>query len=224
MGLLASCTGLSKTYGSRRLFSGISIGISEGERLGLIGANGSGKSTLLKILSGIIEPDEGSISLRRNTRVGYVAQDVLFPEGLTVHEVIAEAIAGEQLDEMERAGRINQTLGRAGFTDTSLKTESLSGGWKRRLAIARELALMPDLLFVDEPTNHLDLEGILWLEKLLNQADFASVIVSHDRYFLDNVVNDMAELDRAYPEGIFRVEGGYTDFLQKKEDFLLAQS
>jgi ABC transport system ATP-binding/permease protein len=224
VGLLESCTGLAKSFGARRLFTGIALGISEGERLGLIGANGSGKSTLLKILSGQIEPDEGSISLRRNTRVGYVAQDALFPEDHTVCEVIAEAIAGEHLDDMERAGRINQTLGRAGFTDGSVRTDSLSGGWKRRLAIARELALQPDLLFLDEPTNHLDIEGILWLEKLLNGAQFASVVVSHDRYFLDNVVNDMAELDRAYPEGIFRVEGTYTEFLRKKEDFLLAQS
>src|SRR5579872_2583779 len=123
MGLLASCTGLSKTYGSRRLFSGISIGISEGERLGLIGANGSGKSTLLKILAGRIEPDEGSISLRRNTRIGYVAQDATFPAGQTAGEVIAEAIAGEHLDDAARAARINLTLGRAGFADGSATTE-----------------------------------------------------------------------------------------------------
>jgi ATP-binding cassette subfamily F protein uup len=224
VGLLASCTGLSKSFGSRRLFTGIALGISEGERLGLIGANGSGKSTLLKILSGQIEPDTGSISLRRNTRVGYVAQDASFSEGKTVSEVIAEAIAGEHLDDMERAARINQTLGRGGFADGTARTESLSGGWRRRLAIAREIALQPDLLFLDEPTNHLDIDGILWLEKLLAGAAFASVVVSHDRYFLDNVVNDMAELDRAYPEGIFRVEGGYTKFLQKKEEFLLAQT
>ena len=228
MALLVSCTGLSKSFGARRLFTGISLGISEGERLGLIGANGSGKSTLLKILSGQLEPDSGSISLRRNTRVGYVAQDATFPEGQTVGEVIANAIdndtSGDRLDDAERAGRINLTLGRGGFADGSARTESLSGGWKRRLAIARELALQPDLLFLDEPTNHLDLEGILWLEKLLSSMEFASVVVSHDRYFLENVVNDMAELDRAYPEGVFRVEGSYSQFLQKKDDFLLAQT
>ena len=224
MGLLASCTGLSKSFGSRRLFNGIALGISEGERLGLIGANGSGKSTLLKILSGRLEPDTGSISLRRNTRIGYVAQDAEFPESQTVAEVIGEALAGEHLDDLERSARINLTLGRGGFADGAARTESLSGGWKRRLAIARELALQPDLLFLDEPTNHLDLEGILWLEKLLAGAPFASVVISHDRYFLDNVVNDMAELDRAYPDGIFRVEGSYTHFLEKKEEFLQAQS
>jgi ATP-binding cassette subfamily F protein uup len=222
--LLESCTSLSKSFGSRQLFTNISLGISEGERLGLIGANGSGKSTLLKILSGQLEPDAGSVSMRRNTRVGYVAQDAVFPDGLTVHDVIAEAIVDDHLDDLERSARIHQTLGRAGFMDESVRTESLSGGWKRRLAIARELARRPDLLFLDEPTNHLDIEGILWLEKLLASAPFASVVVSHDRYFLDNVVNDMAELDRAYPEGVFRVEGSYTHFLEKKEEFLLAQS
>jgi ATP-binding cassette subfamily F protein uup len=231
MPLVESCTSISKSFGSRLLFENISLGISEGERLGLIGPNGAGKSTLLKILARQLEPDSGTVSMRRNTRVGYVPQQAEFPRSQTAAEVIEEAIEeaiadanAEHLDDLERSTRINQTLGRAGFTDGSVRTESLSGGWLRRLAIARELALQPDLLFLDEPTNHLDLEGILWLEKLLSTAPFASVVVSHDRYFLDNVVNDMAEIDRVYPEGIFRVEGGYSHFLEKKEAFLLAQS
>ena len=224
MALLASCNSLSKSFGSRTLFENISLGISEGERLGLIGPNGSGKSTLLKILSGRMEPDTGTVSLRRNTRVGYVPQETDFPAGQTVTAVIAEAIAGERLDDLERAGRINLTLGRAGFTDGSVLAGSLSGGWQRRLAIAREFALQPEVLFLDEPTNHLDLEGILWLEKQLAAAPFASVVVSHDRYFLDNVVNTMAEIDKVYPEGLFRVTGNYSDFLERKSDFLQAQS
>ena len=222
--LLESCTNLSKSFGSRVLFENISLGISEGERLGLIGANGSGKSTLLKILSGRLEPDSGGISMRRNVRIGYVPQEVDFAPGQQAAEVIGGAIEAEHLDDLERAARINLTLGRAGFSDGSVLTESLSGGWKRRLAIARELAFQPDLLFLDEPTNHLDLEGILWLEKLLANSPFASVVVSHDRYFLENVVNDTAEIDRAYPEGIFRVEGNYTEFLERKEQYLLAQT
>jgi ATP-binding cassette subfamily F protein uup len=213
-----------KSFGSRTLFENISLGISEGERLGLIGPNGSGKSTLLKILSGSLEPDSGTVSLRRNTRVGYVPQESDFPAGQSVAEVIAEAIAGERLDDLERAGRINLTLGRAGLTDGSVPADSLSGGWRRRLAIARELARQPEVLFLDEPTNHLDLEGILWLEKQLAAAPFASVVVSHDRYFLDNVVNVMAEIDKVYPDGLFRVAGSYSDFLEKKGDFLRAQS
>src|ERR1017187_1544745 len=224
MALLVSCSSLVKSFGSRTLFENISLGISEGEGLGLIGPNGSGKSTLLKILSGSLEPDSGTISLRRNTRVGYVPQESDFPAGQSVAEVIAEAIAGERLDDLERAGRINLTLGRAGFTDGSVPADSLSGGWRRRLAIAREFARQPEVLFLDEPTNHLDLEGILWLEKQLAAAPFASVVVSHDRYFLDNVVNVMAEIDKVYPDGLFRVAGSYSDFLEKKGDFLRAQS
>jgi ATP-binding cassette subfamily F protein uup len=224
MPLLASCSSLSKAYGSRTLFENISLGISDGERLGLIGPNGSGKSTLLKILSGHLEPDSGSVSLRRNTRIGYVPQETEFPAGQTAEAVIAQAIAGERLDPLERAARINLTLGRAGFVDGSVQVDALSGGWRRRLAIARELALQPEVLFLDEPTNHLDLEGILWLEKQLAAAPFASVVVSHDRYFLDNVVNSMAEIDKVYPEGLFRVAGGYSQFLEKKEEFLQAQS
>jgi ATP-binding cassette subfamily F protein uup len=224
MALLESCTGLTKSFGSRLLFENIALGISDGERLGLIGRNGAGKSTLLRILAGHIEPDGGSISMRRNIRTGYVAQDAEFPESKTAYEIVAEAISSEHLDDLERAARINQTLGRAGFTDGSLRTDSLSGGWKRRLAIARELVRRPDLLFLDEPTNHLDFEGIAWLEKLLANAEFASVVVSHDRYFLDNVVNDMAEIDRSWPDGIFRVEGSYSRFLEKKEEFLLSQA
>ncbi len=224
MALLESCTSLSKTFGSRTLFENISLGIAEGERLGLIGPNGSGKSTLVKILSGHMEPDSGSISMRRNTRVGYVPQLADIPEDQTAAQIVNAAIIGEHLDALERAARVNLALGRAGFTNADVRAGSLSGGWKRRLSIARELAAEPDLLFLDEPTNHLDLEGILWLEKLLSTASFASVVVSHDRYFLDNVVNDMAEINRAYPEGIFRVEGSYSHFLEKKEAFLLAQA
>ncbi len=224
MALILSSNVISKSYGSRTLFENISLGISEGERLGLIGPNGSGKSTLLRILAGRLEPDSGSISMRRNTRVGYVTQQVDLPEDQTAAEIVASAITGDNMDELGRAARINLALGRAGFANGDVRAGSLSGGWKRRLAIARELAAEPDLLFLDEPTNHLDLEGILWLEELLETASFASVVVSHDRYFLDNVVNDMVEINRAYPAGIFRVEGSYSQFLEKKEAFLLAQS
>src|SRR5512140_3099163 len=127
MALIESCTGISKSFGSRLLFDNLSLGISEGERLGLIGPNGSGKSTLLRILCGRLEPDSGIVSMRRNTRVGYVPQQAVFPEDQSAAEVIAEAIAGEHLDDLERAARINQTLGRAGFSDGSVRTAALSG-------------------------------------------------------------------------------------------------
>jgi ATP-binding cassette subfamily F protein uup len=223
MALLLSCSGIGKAYGSHALFENLALGISEGERLGLIGPNGAGKSTLLKILAGQLEPDAGSISVRRLVRIGYVPQDSALPENKTAGETLAEALSGLELDDATRGTRINVTLGRAGFTDPGVRAGELSGGWRRRLAIARELVREPDILFLDEPTNHLDLEGILWLEKLLAGAPFASVVVSHDRWFLENAVNQMAELNRAYPEGIFRVDGNYSRFLELKEEYLAAQ-
>src|SRR5438445_13605385 len=119
MAILESCTSLSKRYGSRVLFENISLGIADGERLGLIGPNGAGKSTLLKILAVQIEPDAGSVSLRRNTRVGYVPQESDFPPGLTAHEIVAGAIAHEPLVHLERPARTHQTFGRSGSTSTN---------------------------------------------------------------------------------------------------------
>ncbi len=223
MALLGSCTNISKSFSSRTLFSGISLSISEGDRIGLIGANGSGKSTLLKILAGRIDPDGGEIHLRRNLRIGYMEQEAELPEDQTAQQIVAAAIAGERLDDAERAARISQALGRAGFANGSVVAGALSGGWKRRLTLARELAMEPDVLFLDEPTNHLDLESIVWLEKLLANAAFATVVVSHDRYFLDNVASAIVEIDRLYSGGTFRGEGGYSDFLEKKGEFLVAQ-
>lgn len=224
MAPLLNCAGLAKSFGSRTLFENLSLGISEGERLGLIGPNGSGKSTLLDILAGRIEPDGGTVALRRQTRVGYVPQQVEFPAGRTVREIVAENVAAVGMEPAERESRINVTLGRAGFDDPALRVETLSGGWKRRLAIARELVAAPGLLLLDEPTNHLDLEGILWLERLLAAAPFASIVVSHDRFFLENAVDQMAELNRAFPDGLFRVPGNYSRFLEKRQEFLEAQA
>src|SRR5204862_4635750 len=139
-------------------------------------------------------------------------------------EVIAGAIAEEHLDDLERAGRISLSLGRAGFTDGSVRTETLSGGWRRRLAIARELARQPDLLFLDEPTNHLDLEGILWLERLIATEPAAFLVVSHDRWFLEHVVRRVLELDPVHAGGFFETRGSYSDFLERKDAALREQA
>ncbi|MGD0363838.1 MAG: ABC-F family ATP-binding cassette domain-containing protein [Bryobacteraceae bacterium] len=221
---LLSVMGAGKSFGAAPLFSNISIHISEGERLGLIGPNGSGKSTLLKIMAGILEPDTGTRTLRKLTRIAFVPQEPEFAAGIAAGKVLEEAIPGHGMDETERAAAVSVTLGKAGFADGSAAVESLSGGWKRRLSIARALIGNPDVLLLDEPTNHLDLEGILWLERLLAGAPFAAVVVSHDRYFLENAATEVAEINRAYPDGMFRAEGSYADFLEKREAFLEAQS
>jgi ABC transport system ATP-binding/permease protein len=224
MSLLLGCQSIAKAWDSRALFDNLSFGIFDGDRIGLVGPNGSGKSTLLQILAGLIPPDSGVAAPRKLLRVGYVEQDSTFPPEATIGELMRAVPIADHLDETELAGRINQTLGRAGFTNADQRAGTLSGGWKKRLAIALELVKQPGLLLLDEPTNHLDLEGILWLEKMLRSADFASLTISHDRYFLENTATVMMELDRAYPDGLFRAPGNYSEFLVKKEAFLAAQA
>lgn len=215
---------ISKAFGANPLFQNVSFTVSEGDRIGLIGPNGSGKSTLLRILAGSEEPDSGQVAFRKRLRVSYVEQDSKFKSGATVRSVVENAMERGAVHATERGTRFAETLGRAGFEDLDAEAAALSGGWQKRLAIVEALVQAPDLLLLDEPTNHLDLEGIEWLEDLLAQAPFASVIVSHDRYFLENIATDMAELSRVYPDGILRVRGNYSTFLEKKEEFLHAQS
>ncbi len=227
MQLLLSCEGISKAYGARPLFTGLTFGLFEGDRVGLIGPNGSGKSTLLKILAGIEEPDSGTRSVRRSIRAGYVPQDPVFAPEKTVEEVLAEALAAGPaaagLESYEIAGRVAATLSRTGFDDPGQTVAVLSGGWRKRLAIARELVAEPDILLMDEPTNHLDLEGILWLEALLAERALAYLVVSHDRYFLENVAGRMLELNRSYPGGMLQATGRYSDFLLQRDEVLRQQ-
>ncbi len=215
---------ISKAFGANPLFQDVSFTVSEGDRVGLIGPNGSGKSTLLRILAGHETPDDGEIAVRKRAHVSYVEQDSVFDEGATVRSLVEKAFEDAGVSQSERGTRFAETLGRAGFENVNAEAASLSGGWKKRLAITQALVQGPDILLLDEPTNHLDLAGIEWLEELLKAAPFACVVVSHDRYFLENVANRMAELSRVYPNGILRVEGNYSTFLEKKEEFLHAQS
>src|SRR5947207_4578087 len=220
--LLLSCEAVSKAFGTRSLFDGLTFGLFEGDQAGLVGPNGSGKSTLLKILAGVTTPDAGSRSVRGGVRVGYVPQDPVFVGGGTVDDVVRAALDG--VDEEDRPGRVAQALGRAGFTDAHAEVDTLSGGWKKRLAIARELAAAPDVLLMDEPTNHLDVEGILWLEGVLTERARACLVVSHDRYFLEHVATRMLELNRAYPDGLWQAEGRYSEFLARRDEFLRGQA
>lgn len=215
---------LSKAFGAKPLFQNVSFTISEGDRIGLIGPNGSGKSTLLRILADQVEPDSGQVAVRKRTRLCYVEQDSRFPAEATVRSVIDAALDRSGVHGSERGARFAETLGRAGFDNLDKGAAELSGGWQKRLALVEALVQHPDILLLDEPTNHLDLLGIEWLEDLLETASFASVVVSHDRYFLENVTTDMVELNRIYPNGSLRVRGNYSSFLEKKEEFLHAQA
>jgi ATP-binding cassette subfamily F protein uup len=215
---------ISKAFGALPLFRDISLTISDGDRIGLIGPNGAGKSTLLSILGGQQEPDSGEVASRKRARVAYVAQDSEFAPGRTVRQVLEDALANARVSEDEHDGRLHETVGRAGFPSFDSEAASLSGGWRKRLAIAEATITHPDVLMLDEPTNHLDLEGIEWLEDLVQQAPYAVVTISHDRYFLENVVTDIIELNRIYAEGLLRVRGSYSRFLEEKQSYLASQS
>ena len=222
MGVLLSVSALSKSFSARPLFEDLSLTLSDGDRTGLIGPNGSGKTTLLDILAGREAPDSGTRALRKQTRLAYVPQDSLFAPGDTVVSVLTAALAGLALDEDQKSARIELMLGRAEFADRSTPAAALSGGWKKRLSIAAALIALPDVLLLDEPTNHLDLDGILWLETAIESAG-ACLVVTHDRYFLERVANNMLEVNRIYPGSAFQVKGNYSEFLERREDFLEAQ-
>ncbi|AXC13443.1 ATPase [Acidisarcina polymorpha] len=214
---------LAKSFGATTLFRGISFTIGEGDRIGLIGPNGSGKSTLLRILAGEIDSDAGEVAVRKRARLSYVTQESQFSPGDSVRDVILKALKRSGVPEGDWEGRLRDTLGRAGFEDFATEAVTFSGGWRKRLAIAEALVQNPDVLLLDEPTNHLDLAGIEWLEALLAGASFACVVVSHDRYFLEGVATEVCELNRAYPDGVLRFSGNYSNFLEKKEEYLHAQ-
>jgi len=222
MGVLLSGSALTKSFGARPLFEGLSLSLSDGDRTGLIGPNGSGKTTLLEILAGKEAPDSGTRALRKQTRLAYVPQDSVFAQTDTVASVLAAALASLPLDDEEKSARVELMLGRAEFSDRKMPATSLSGGWKKRLSIAAALIASPDVLLLDEPTNHLDLEGILWLETAIEGAG-ACLVVTHDRYFLERVATNMLELNRVYPDSAFQVKGNYSEFLEQREDFLEAQ-
>jgi len=191
------------------LFDEISFTVSDGDRIGLIGPNGAGKSTLLKVLAGEEDSDAGEVATRKRARIGYVRQESTFPDGLSVRDVLERALAEANVPEAEREGKLRETGGRVGFPDVTAEAATLSGGWRKRLAIAEAMVAGPDVLL---------------LEETLKQAPFACVMVSHDRYFLENVANEVVELNRVYADGLLRVKGSYTKFLEGKEQYLEAQS
>ncbi len=220
---IISAQGLSKRYGVAPLFEDISFTVSEGDRIGIIGPNGSGKSTLLAILNGHVRPDSGDVAVRKGTRLSAVLQISEFAAGESIRSVIEKAFDRATVPDVERLSRTAEILGRANFTDLDAPAATLSGGWRKRLAIVEALVQKPDILLLDEPTNHLDLAGIKWLESVLQNAAFACVVVSHDRYFLENVANEVVELNPAYEHGALRVSGNYSTFLEAKEQYLHAQ-
>lgn len=226
------------------MFRGLSIGISKGEKLALVGENGTGKTTLISILSGVLVPDEGQVVIREGIRVGSLVQQPVADPGATVEEILFSGqnevasvvreyehclahpeespekfqevlIRMEELNAWDYEAKVKEITTRLGITDLSKTFSELSGGQRKRTFLARLLLTAPDLLLLDEPTNHLDLEAIEWLERFLSARDITLIMVTHDRYFLDQVANEILELDRGK---LYRYAGNYAYFLEKKSE------
>ena len=239
-----SAESVSKTYNDRWLFKDVSLGISQGEKFALVGNNGVGKSTLLRILTGEIQPDNGKVSVRQGIRTGFLTQqpsvnenqsvkDILFNEGNEIARVVKEyedcinhpdtdpdkmqrvLERMEELKAWDYEAKVHEVIGKLGVPDLDKKFSELSGGQKKRIFLAQLLLLEPDLIIMDEPTNHLDLTAIEWLENFLSGQNITLIMVTHDRYFLDNVATEIIELDRGQ---LFRYKGNYAYFLEKKSE------
>ncbi|MDD6005794.1 MAG: ABC-F family ATP-binding cassette domain-containing protein [Bacteroidales bacterium] len=236
---------LTKSFGDRILFANLSFGVSEGEKIGIIAKNGSGKSTLMSVLTGHEQYDSGKITFRNDLRIGYLEQVPVFnPESSVIDacldnndEVSAilkeyerAAMAGTDISnhirKMDAANawdyedRFKQILSQLGIDDVNQPMGELSGGQQKRVAIARVLISNPDLLFLDEPTNHLDIATVEWLENYLSRSRITLLMVTHDRYFLDNVCNKIMEIDI---DGVYPYKGNYDYYLEKRAERLEQQ-
>ena len=239
---------LTKSFGDLMLFEDITFGIEQGQKIGLIAKNGSGKTTLLNIIAGKEDYDSGSVVFRNDLRVGYLEQSPVYPEGLTVlqacfyskNETVKLIAEYEQAmssgdhsnlnDILERMDalkawdyeqRAKQILGQLKIHNLDQKVESLSGGQLKRVALANVLITDPELIILDEPTNHLDLEMTEWLEGYLSRANISILMVTHDRYFLDRVCNEIIEIDR---KQIYQYKGNYNYYLEKRAERVEAQN
>ncbi|MCX4284859.1 ABC-F family ATP-binding cassette domain-containing protein [Duncaniella dubosii] len=239
---------LTKSYGDRLLFGDITFGVDEGDKIGIVARNGTGKSTLLSIIAGTESADSGTVVFRKGIRVAYLPQDPVFAEGATVisaaldnddpvaavvrrySEALALGDAGrtqELTHEMDTAGawdyedRLRRLLTRLGLEDMSAPVSRLSGGQRKRLAIARTVMCEPDFLILDEPTNHLDISTIEWLENFLKRSRATLLMVTHDRYFLDRVCNRIIEMDNC---SVFTVDGNYDKYLARRAERIEAMA
>lgn len=239
-----SAESLSKSYNDRWLFKDITVGIGQGEKVAIVGENGTGKTTLIKILTGQIKPDSGVVSTRDGIKLGYLTQQPNVEGALTVKEIlfddknkIAKVVREyeeclhdpsvspermqhalewmEEFNAWDYDAKVQEITGKLGITDLDQKFEELSGGQRKRIFLAQLLLTEPDLIIMDEPTNHLDLEAIEWLESYLAGQNVTLLMVTHDRYFLDNVSKVILELDRGK---LYRYQGNYAYFLEKKSE------
>ena len=215
MAVLLSAHNLAKSFGARTLFQNLVFGVEENQRIGLIGPNGAGKSTLMKIIAGQETPDEGEIKKARNLIVGYLAQNPTFEADDTIYSAIINA--SDDPHDYINMNLTHELIAKFGLDENQM-VKSLSGGWAKRVALARELVKRPSLLLLDEPTNHLDVTSILWLEEFLaSQREMAVMTVTHDRLFLEKTSDMIFDLDVRNPDGLIKFQGPYSDFLEHKD-------
>ncbi len=221
MSVLLSVHELKFAFAHRVLFEGLTFSVSTGEKIALIGQNGAGKSTLMKIIAGLMDPDSGSVTRGRGLKVGYLPQNPDLDENLSARDAVYQGVASDE--DWSGISAAEEAMSRLSIpVDT--RVSSLSGGWKKKVALARELARSPDVLLLDEPTNHLDVESILWLEDFVKASPLCVITISHDRAFLNRVARRTVEVDRRNPGGILSVEGNLDRFFQVKEEYLEAQA
>ncbi len=216
--LLLACQNLTKSFGSRILFNGLSFSILSEDRIGMVGPNGAGKSTLLKMIADIEPLTDGLITKKKGIKIGYIPQEELFPDASIIQILSGIRPFSISIPDWER--HLSIYLEKAGFLDPHQNAKLLSGGFQKRLSFLKAWVLEPDLLLFDEPTNHLDLETLFWLENILSDLPCALVIISHDRVFLNQICNKVIEINHQYPKGCLIVEGSYQTYLERKESFL----
>ena len=201
---------VSKIFGEKRIFDDVSYGIHEGDKIGIIGINGTGKTTLLKIIAGLEEPDEGQVICKNGLRITYLPQNPEFPEGA---KVLGYVIAGKHDQDWNTESEAKSILNKLDIKEHDANIDTLSGGQKKRVALARTLMNQSDVLILDEPTNHIDNEMALWLEDYLNKFKGVIIMVTHDRYFLDRVTNKILEISHGK---LYGYTANYSEFLELK--------
>lgn len=209
---------ISKSFIGGNVLDDVSLFVPEGARIGVIGVNGTGKSTLLKIMAGVLTPDGGSVTLPGGAQLSYLPQQPEFPEGLTVLDAVFYHITNRS-DEKEYEAKA--ILGKLGVTDFDALVDHLSGGQRKRIAIAASLIRESDLLLLDEPTNHIDVEMVSYLEEQLMRRKGALIMVTHDRYFLERVCNRMIEVDGGK---LYEYEANYSKYLEMKAEREVAEA
>lgn len=226
MGILLQTEKLTKSYGDRMLFADVTIGLNEGDKVGLIARNGSGKSTLMRCLVGLEGYDSGSVVTAAGTRIAFLDQTPQLPEELPVWEAavgyrpVVEALAALDMDGREELlSKLRRLMTQLGITDHDALTGTMSGGQRKRIALACVLAAEPQVLLLDEPTNHLDIPAIEWLEQTLSRSRMTLLMVTHDRFFLDRVCSRIIEIDRGE---VYAYTGNYANFLRRRRERLEA--